>query len=270
MSRTKFIAEIGENHVGKIDIAKDLIEKAAQSGADYVKFQSYKPESLQKDDPEYEWFSKVYLSDEVHYILKIHAERNQVEFLSAPFSLERAKFLCEDLDQNKIKIASGVMMNFEILDYLNSKTIDTIFLSTGMATIAEIAEALKHINNIPNIYILHCVTQYPCKDEDANLKAILTLQKEFNLPVGYSDHTIGIDACVAAAALGASVIEKHFTFDKEYSEGTDHILSATLVEFKEMVDKIGRIEILLGNGIKQPSESEKEIIQFVRTRFQNE
>ena len=131
----------------------------------------------------------------------------------------------------------------------------------------EIEEALKHINNISDIYLLHCTTQYPSKDEDANLKAILTLQKEFNLPVGYSDHTLGIDACVSAATLGASVIEKHFTFDKDCSVGTDHVLSATPDEFKDMVEKVKRIEVLLGDGVKKPSESEKDIVQFVRTRF---
>jgi len=193
--------------------------------------------------------------------------RNGVEFLSSPFSLERARFLCEDLGLRKIKIASGMMLNFPVLDYINYLKIDTVYLSTGMATLNEINTALEHLKDIPNKYLMHCVTQYPCKDEEANLRAILTLQKKFDLPVGYSDHTIGIDACISAAVLGASVIEKHFTFDKEYSEGTDHVLSATPVEFKKMVGKVRKIEVLLGNGNKQPSESEKDIIQFVRTRF---
>lgn len=265
--KTTIIAEIGENHLGNIKLAKRMIKDATHAGVDIVKFQSYWGDDFKDDDPEKEWFAKVELTNDVHFELKEFAEQNGVEFLSAPFSMERAKFLCEELGLKKIKIASGMMMNFDLLDYLNSSNINAVFLSTGLATLHEIAEALKHLKNIPIVYVLHCVTQYPCRDEEANLRAILTLQKEFKLSVGYSDHTIGIDACVASVSLGASVIEKHFTFDKNYSEGTDHILSATPVEFKEMVEKIKRIEIMLGDGIKQPSKSEKDIIKFVRTRF---
>jgi len=264
------IAEIGENHLGDMDLAKQMIVDAAKSGADIVKFQSYLGKNFKDTDPEKEWFAKVELSNEVHFELKEFAKQKRVEFLSAPFSIERAKFLCEELGLKMIKIASGMMMNFDLLDYLNSSSINTVFLSTGLATLHEIAEALEHLEKIPTIYILHCVTQYPCKDEDANLKAILTLQNEFKCPIGYSDHTIGIDACVASVSLGASVIEKHFTFDKDCTEGADHIISATAEEFKVMVKKIKRLDVLLGDGVKQPSEREKKVIQFVRTRFQKE
>ena len=119
MSGVIIIAEIGENHIGDMGIAKMLIEKAAEAGVDYVKFQSYKPENFKLDDPEYEWFKKVFLSDEQHYELKEHAERCGIKFLSAPFSIERAKFLCEKLGLKEIKIASGVMLNLPILDYIN-------------------------------------------------------------------------------------------------------------------------------------------------------
>lgn len=244
-----------------------MIRDASLAGADIIKFQSYRPENFRKDDPEYEWLKKVSLSDETHYILKEEVEKYGKIFISSPFSLERAQFLCEGLGLKKIKIASGMMMNFKVLDYLNSANIITIFVSTGMATLKEINQALNHIKRIPDIYLMHCVTQYPCKDEEANLRVISTLQKEFNLPIGYSDHTIGIDACVAAVALGASVIEKHFTFDKSCPEGTDHILSATPDEFKEMSQKIRRLEVLLGNGVKELSSGEREILKFVRNRF---
>ena len=267
MGKTILIAEIGENHIGQIGLAKRLVEEAAEAGADIVKFQSYRGKDFKDDDPEKEWFTKVELSNEAHFELKAMAEEKSVEFLSAPFSMERARFLREDLGLRKIKIASGMMLNFAVLDYLNSTGVHTVFLSTGMATLSEISEALEHIRAISNIYLLHCVTQYPCKDEEANLRAIWTLQREFNLPVGYSDHTMGIDACIAAVALGASVIEKHFTFDKNCPEGTDHTLSATADEFKEMVDRTRRVEALLGNGVKKPSGREREIIEFVRQRF---
>lgn len=248
-------------------LAKQMVSDAAESGADIVKFQSYLGKDFKDDDPEKEWFTKVELSNEVHFELKETAERHGIEFLSSPFSLERAKFLCEDLGLRKIKIASGMMMNFKVLDYLNSSKIETLYLSTGLANIDEIAQALKHIENIPEIFLLHCITQYPCKDEEANLKTIITMKQEFGLPVGFSDHTIGIDACLAAVALGACVIEKHFTFDNDCKEGTDHIISATKDDFCEMAQKITRIDKFLGSGIKGPSPSEREILSFVRERF---
>ena len=269
MSKTIIIAEIGENHLGDINLAKKMIYKAAESGANIVKFQSYLGSDFKGDDPEKEWFTRVELSNENHFELKNLADQSNIEFLSSPFSLERARFLCEELKLNKIKIASGMMMNFRVLDYINSSDTETVFLSTGMATLDEISEALKHLQNISNIFLLHCVTQYPCSEEEANLEAILTLKNKFNLPVGYSDHTLGIDACLAAVALGATIIEKHFTLDKNCREGTDHILSATPDELKRMVETIRRIEIMLGDGVKQPSSGENKIIDFVRTRFPN-
>lgn len=266
-NRVTIIAEIGENHIGKIDLAKRMIKDAAIAGADMVKFQSYLGKDFKDDDPEKEWFRKVELSNESHLELKKCAEENGVEFLSSPFSLERAKFLCENLGLKKIKIASGMMLNIKVLDYLNFIGIDTVFVSTGMADIEEIKSAVNHLRNIPNIYLLHCITQYPCKDNEVNLQAIITLKKEFNLPIGYSDHTFGMDACLAAVALGAVVIEKHFTFDKQCREGTDHEMSLEFIEFKKMIQSIRRIEIMLGDGQKIPSVGEKKIINFVRNRF---
>ena len=182
-------------------------------------------------------------------------------------SLERAKFLCENLGLKEIKIASGMMLNLSVLDYVNEHA-DTVFLSTGMATIPEIKEALSHLNNVKECLILHCVTQYPCKDEDANLSAIGALQKEFpNYPIGYSDHTVGSLASIIAVALGAKVIEKHFTFDKKAKEGTDHILSVTPGELRKLVQDVWRLELLLGEGAKKPRICEEEIKEFVQNRF---
>ncbi len=261
------IAEIGENHKGNMDIAKTLIEKAAEAGADYVKFQSYKPENFRKEDPEYEWFKQVSLSDEDHFLLKKYAYKNGIKFLSSPFSVERSKFLFEKMGLKEIKIASGVMLNFPILDLINAQA-RTVFLSTGMAKIHEIENALAHLQKIPNLYILHCVTQYPCKDEEANLKSVLSLKKIFpQHKIGYSDHTIGIEGCLAAAALGAEVIEKHFTLDKNATEGTDHIISVEPDELKDMVRSIRKIELQLGEEKKEPTLSEQEIKDFVRKRF---
>jgi len=265
--RTIFIAEIGENHLGDIRAAKDLIKNAAYAGADYVKFQSYTQNTFQQSDPEYDWFKKVALSNEAHIELMETARRNNVRFLTAPFDMERARFVCEELKLTEIKVASAMLLNFKMLDYFNSIGVETLFISTGMAVLPEIEQSLQYLRNIPHIYLLHCVTQYPCSDNEANLRAITALQQRFNLPVGYSDHTIGIDACVSAAALGAIVIEKHFTFDKSCTEGTDHILSATPDDFKDMVAKIRRVELFLGDGNKKPSHGERQIMDFVRNRF---
>lgn len=268
------IAEIGENHFGRMPLAKRMIEEAAIAGADMVKFQSYRGRDFKDDDPEKEWFCQVELSDKRHFELKTFAERVGVEFLSSPFTLERARFLVETLGLKKIKIASGVMMKFDILDYLNTAHIEELFISTGMTRVSEIRESLSHLKNIQNINILHCTTQYPCKDEDANLLALRALKKEFrDYQIGYSDHTIGIDACAVAVGFGARIIEKHFTLNKNWREGTDHVLSATPGEFKEMIERIKRIkrikriEVMIGSGIKEPTSSEKEILGFVRKRF---
>ena len=265
--KTIITAEIGENHLGDVERAKNMIADAARAGADMVKFQSYLASEVADTDPEKEWFAKVQLSDEAHYELKECADRHGVEFLSSPFSLNRAKLLCEGLGLKKIKMASSELLNFPLLDYVNQHA-ETVFLSTGMATLDEIKLALTRLSKAKTCYLLHCVTQYPAKPEEANLQAITTLKAAFpQHPIGYSDHTIGIDACIIAVALGAWVVEKHFTFDKNYPEGSDHILSATPEEFQEMVERIRKVEIMLGDGIKQPSPSERKIMDFVRNRF---
>lgn len=265
--KTIVIAEIGENHIGDINIAKKLIRQAAEAGSDYVKFQSYRPETFKRDDPEYDWFKKVSLSDKDHHALLVYAGECGIKFLSSPFSAERARFLCEGLHLKSIKIASGVILNFQMLDYINTMA-DTVFLSTGMATIQDIEKSISHLQKVRDVYILHCTTQYPCEDKDANLRAIATLKASFpRLRIGYSDHTRGIEACLAASALGAEVIEKHFTFDKNCKEGTDHLISADFDDMKSLVKNIRKIETLLGTSEKAPTPGERKIKDFVRGRF---
>jgi len=269
MHRTIIIAEIGENHLGKIELAKQMVQEAAMAGTDIVKFQSYRGKDFRDDDPEKEWVYKVELSNESHFELKQFAEANGVEFLSSPFSRERAQFLVEELRLKRIKIASGVMLNFSILDYLSSaKSIEEVIISTGMATVEEVKTALARLKGIPKRTLLHCTTQYPCQDAEANLLAIQSLQEVFpRLDVGYSDHTVGMEACLAAVALGAKVIEKHFTLNKQWTEGTDHVLSLEPLEFRSMVNAIRRIEVMRGVRAKGPTSSEKKIREFVRSRF---
>lgn len=264
--KSVIIAEIGENHLGDMARARQMIAEAARSGADMVKFQSYLASEVADADPEKEWFAKVQLSDKAHYELKEWAEKHGVEFLSAPFSLNRARLLCEGLDLKKVKIASSEMLNFPLLDYVN-KHVDVVFLSTGMATIGEIRLALTHLEKVKTCYIMHCVTQYPVRPEQANLRAINTLITEFpRHRIGYSDHTIGILAPIIAVALGARAIEKHFTLDKTLP-GTDHVLSATPQELREMVDRIRETETVLGEPAKEPTLEERKIRDFVRGRF---
>lgn len=263
--RVIIIAEIGENHMGDMDLARKMIEEAAKAGADIIKFQSFTPKTFKKDDPEYEWFKKVSLTDADHFMLKKYTEENGSEFMSSPFDMERARFLCQELKLRKIKVASGKMTDINILSYLN-RNCEEIFLSTGMANVKEIKDSLRVLDKV-KVNLLHCVTQYPVQNADANLLAIRTLKQEFpGLTVGYSDHTIGTLAPLIAVALGAGVIEKHFTLDKSF-QGTDHILSVTPDELKKLIQDVREIGLLLGDGKKVPRRCEEDIKEFIRTRF---
>ena len=264
--RTRIIAELGENHLGDMERARQMVIAAAEAGADIVKCQSFLASEVNPSDPEREWFAQVQLSDEMHRELQQLAQRHRVSFLSAPFSLNRARFLCEELGLRSIKVASSEMLNFPLLDYLDSRA-QTVYLSTGMATLEEIAAAVKRLPNVTELFILHCVTAYPAEDGEANLQAIPVLKRRFpEWGIGYSDHTRGILAPAAAAALGACVIEKHFTLDKTLP-GTDHVCSAEPEEFKQMVAMIRRIEQLLGEPVKGPVQRELQVREFVRKRF---
>ena len=267
--KTVIIAEIGENHVGDWDRARQMVAEAARAGADIVKFQSYRGADVAETDPERDWFAQVQLPDPLHRELMELAGKNGVGFLSSPFTLERARFLCEHLGLKQIKVASSEMLNRPLLDYLAERA-DEIFLSTGMADLPEIEQALSRLRAVRKVWLLHCVTQYPAEDTEANLRAIRALAKAFpGCGTGYSDHTLGIDAPVAAVALGAGVIEKHFTLSKSLP-GTDHLLSATPEEFSEMVRRIRRLETLLGREEKRPVERELQIRLGVRGRWRKE
>ena len=267
--KTTVIAEIGENHLGNMDMAKAMLVAAAEHGADIVKFQSYRSADTAPDDPERGFFSSVELSDEAHLALRDLAHEKGVRFMSSPFNLDRARLLVEKLELPEIKVASGKMHNTKLLDYLNSRheTVKTVYLSTGMATVDMIRDSLAHLCDIERVVILHCVAVYPLDDADANLRAITTLQGEFpNHEIGYSDHTCGIRACVAAVALGATVIEKHFTFST-LMPGTDHLGAMTPQDQAELIRWIERIEPMLGSGEKIPSEAEKKVMHLMRDRF---
>ena len=265
MKKITLIAEIGENHLGKIDLAKKMIAQAKKSGADIVKFQSYNNLCIKKNDPEYKWFNRVSLSDDDHYVLKDFCKKKKIRFMSAPFSVERAKFLCEKLKLNDIKVASAKMTNSKLLKYLN-KNCKVVYLSTGCASLKEISNSLKLLRNV-KVKLLHCVSEYPLNIDNANLLAIRLMKEKYKkLEIGYSDHSIGNEAVITAIALGATVIEKHFTLNKKFP-GTDHVLSATPNELLEIKKKSINILKLLGKKKKLPSKKERKIKKFIRSRF---
>ena len=281
MKRTLIIAEAGVNHNGDIAKAKALIDKGAEAGVDYVKFQTFKAGNLvtkqakraayqdkntQDNDSQYEMLKKLELSQKDHQELIDYCTQKDVKFLSTGFDFESLEFLA-GLGITIAKIPSGEITN---LPYL--RKVATLFpeviLSTGMANITEIKDAVKVLtdNGVSKdkITVLHCNTEYPTPMEDVNLKAMLYIQQEVGVAIGYSDHTLGIEVPIAAVALGATVIEKHFTLDKTLP-GPDHKASLEPEELKTMVIAIRNIEKAVGgSGIKEVSASEAKNKPIVR------
>lgn len=270
-NRCFIIAEAGVNHNGDIEIAKKLIDASKEAGVDAVKFQTFKAENLvTKDAPkanyqvdttgsgtQYEMLKKLELSFEEHIILKKYAEEKGLIFISTPFDFESVDLL-EKLNIDLYKISSGDLTNIPLLKYI-AKLNKPMIVSTGMANLAEVEFAVNAIKEEGNdkIVLLHCTSNYPTNFEDVNLKAMLTLKDAFKLPVGYSDHTLGIEVPIAAATMGAVVIEKHFTLDK-HMEGPDHRASLNPQELKDMVNSIRNIEKAMGDGIKRCNKNEEK------------
>lgn len=272
------IAEAGVNHNGSIELAKKLIDAAAEARADAVKFQTFKSEDLvsinapkakyQKlttdaMDSQLEMIKKLELSIQDHQELAAYAKKKKIMFLSTPFDEQSVDFLI-GLGVPLIKIGSGEITNHPFLRYISRKNI-TIILSTGMSTLEEVAEAVYVMKKAgcKDIILLHCTSNYPARPEDCNLLAMKTIADEFNLPVGYSDHTPGIVISIAAVALGACVIEKHFTLDKNLA-GPDHKASLEPDELEEMVKSIRMVETALGLPVKAPVDAELEVRDVVR------
>ena len=272
------IAEAGVNHNGSVELAKKLIDTAKDAGADAVKFQTFKAENIVVKDAEkaeyqkettgigesqYEMIKKLELAEEDFRELADYAKEKDIMFLSSPFDKESVDLLHE-LDVPAFKVGSGEITNLPLLRYIAKKG-KPIILSTGMSTLGEIEEALDVIRSegVEDIILLHCVSNYPARIEDVNLRAMETLKQAFKLPVGFSDHTLGITAPIAAVALGACVIEKHFTLDRNLP-GPDHKASLEPDELKEMVKAIREVEKALGNGIKKPTKEEEKIKKVAR------
>ncbi len=278
MNRVFIIAEAGVNHNGDIETAKRLVDVAAVAGADAVKFQTFKAENLvcknarkadyqmettDQEESQFEMLKKLELTPSMHERLLEYCNQKNIMFLSTPFDIESLHYLIT-LGCEMIKIPSGEITNYPFLKEVG-KTGKKVILSTGMSTLEEVRDAVKVLkdNGSSDVTVLHCNTEYPTPYNDVNLQAMYTLKKELGIPAGYSDHTQGIEVPIAAAALGASVIEKHFTLDKTM-EGPDHKASLEPDELQAMVRAIRNIEGALGSGEKVPSESEKRNISIVR------
>jgi N,N'-diacetyllegionaminate synthase len=251
------IAEIGSNHDGKLEQARQLISQAKECGADAVKFQSFTAAKLvsPKYEKVYQAVQKVELPLEWHSELAAYSASQGIIFMSTPFD-EGSASLLNKLGVPAFKIASYDVTNHPLLRHVAGFK-KPLILSTGMATLSEVEEAVKAIRSTGNndIILLHCISNYPPRPEDINLKAIVTMQKTFQLPVGFSDHSPGILASLGAVALGACVIEKHITIDKTLP-GPDHPHALEVDEFREMVRQIRNLELALGDGVKAPVEAE--------------
>ncbi len=251
------IAEIGSNHDGKLEQARRLIASARECGADAVKFQSFTADKLvsPKYEGVYQAFKGVELPTEWYKELAKFAQSQGIILLSTPFDEESASRL-DSLDLPAFKIASGDITDHSLLRYVASFK-KPLLLSTGMADLGEVEEAIKAIRGEGNddIVLLHCCSNYPPRIEDANIKAMVTMQTAFQLPAGYSDHSVGIAVPLGAVALGACVIEKHITLDKSLP-GPDHPYALEPDEFSEMVQQIRHLELALGSGVKAPVEAE--------------
>ena len=279
-NNTIIIAEVGVNHNGSLKIAKKLIDIAKKSGADFVKFQTYITENivrkstrmaayqkknLKKKITQFEMLKKFELSENSHKNLINYCRKKKISFLSSPFDLESLNLLF-NLKIFNIKIASGEITNFLLLKSIAKKA-KKIFLSTGMSNMKEISNAFniltKNGAKKKNIIILHCHSDYPTKLKDVNLLAMLEIKKKFKVDVGYSDHTMGLETAIAAVSLGAKVIEKHLTLNRNMG-GPDHLASMNPNSFMSFVKSVRNTEVLLGKNIKKATKAEIIIKKLVR------
>ena len=272
------IAEAGVNHNGNINIAKDLIDKAKDVGADAVKFQSYKANKLanvntpkvqyqkfnaiNSDETHLEMLQKYELSEDDHIYLKNYCDKKNIDFLSTPYDVESAKLLTR-LNVKMFKVASADLVDFQLHKYLSS-TYKPVIISTGMSSLEEIEKTLKIYDlQKSSIILLHCVSNYPCSIKSINLNSIALLKNYFKLPVGYSDHSSDYITASISVALSSKVYEKHLTLDKKM-EGPDHKASSNPEEFLNIVNEIRKTEIILGNYSKSIKEEELEMRKISR------
>ncbi len=261
-----FIAEIGSNHNKNLSLAKKLIDAAKKAGADCVKFQSFKADELVvKSHPAYDMLKKLELPLEWHYILADYCRKKDILFASTPFYLQAVDLL-ENIGVPFYKIASSDLTFYPLVEKI-ATTGKPIFLSTGMSYLSEIKRTVDLIKKSQNkkIVLLHCVTLYPPKTKDANLNSLITLEEKFNLPVGLSDHTRSLPVIIGAVAMGACVIERHFTLSRKL-KGPDHPFAMEPRDFQEMVNCVRELEEARGRFMKVPVGEEIERRQYVRRK----
>jgi N,N'-diacetyllegionaminate synthase len=272
MSSVTVIAEMSVNHNGNLSMALKLCDAAKAAGADIVKTQTYIPHLCIRKGKDYDLLASLALSLTDTYKMAMHCEDIGIEFCSTPDDLESLKFLVEECGVKRIKIGSGSLLYEPLVDAAFDSGLP-VLLSTGMATMAQVCRVVANqlrresrglsAASPQPITIMHCVSLYPCPPHLANVKAIKSLGDATGLPVGYSDHTIGNIAAMSAIALGATVVEKHFTLD-ERDDGPDHHMSADPVAFDIFVQMIRDVEVILGHGRKEPSEVELAMIPRIR------
>lgn len=286
--KTKIIGEVGECFNGNFDIALKMIKEIKNAGCDIVKFQILDIEEVDSEDPERDWFLKLELTPEKIKKLMDYAQDCQIDILFTPVSVKTASWIYE-AGCRTVKIASSFLQKKELIIYMNDH-FQKVYLSTGMASLEEIRETIMRLDKIEDITILHCISEYPTgpllqqrglvalKEEDAHLSMISILKEEFpEYEIGYSDHTDDIFVPVIAAAMGASVIEKHVTLDRKTPiehfykglsyMGTDHVLSIEPEALKEMTSQIRRVQIIQGNSTWERSRGEKILYDFLRGRY---
>lgn len=260
---TFVIAEAGINHEGDLDNAKQLVRAAAARGADAIKFQLWEADSLYLAPEDIARLREFEFTEVEWRELAAVADDTDIEFIASVFSRDSLAFLVDELDAHRIKIASGDVTHLPLLGEV-AKTDTSVIMSTGMATLAEVAQAVETLDgNDAPLHLLHCVSAYPADVSDLNLAAMATLRCSFDCSVGLSDHTVGTVAPVAAAALGATIVEKHFTLDTE-QEGADHALSVDPDGLERLVNEIRAVEAGLGDGRVRPQLSERDSRQSMR------
>lgn len=250
------IAEAGSNHNGDINQAKRLVDIAVEAGVDAVKFQTFTGDKLfSKSHPANEIVKKYEFKLEWHKEIKEYCDSKEIMFMTTPFQKDAVDLL-EELGTEAYKVASGDMDYYSLLDYI-SNTGKPVILATGMSYMDEVKGAVSRIKqgNTQEIAVLHCISNYPPKDDDINLNVIKTMKEELDMPIGFSDHSMGITVPIAAVAIGANIIEKHFTISREL-EGMDHFYALEPQELKRMVEEIRKVEKAMGNGAKVPVKAE--------------
>ncbi len=279
LTRVFVIAEAGVNHNGDVAMALQLCDAAKAAGADAVKFQTFRAEDLvvrgaptaeyqarqTGDQDQFLMLERLELSESQHHFIKAHCDTIGLEFFSTPFSVDAADMLVK-LGVKRLKLSSGELTHRALVEHAAATQLP-LFISTGMGTMEEITEALAWAEaargNLHNVVVLHCTSAYPAPDGSLNLKAMQSMARDLNIDTGYSDHSLGIEAPLAAVALGAIVIEKHLTLDRKLP-GPDHSASLEPDEFASMVQGIRRVSAMLGNGVKAPLPEELDTARVAR------